>query len=152
MKNDTQKVIRHSITHFLSRREHGFFELTQKLAQKGFDESDIVVLLEQFKQSDIQSDYRFAQMRIRSGVSKGQGLKRIKEGVKQLRVDQQDFARALSECEVDWFELAHTVKVKRFGENIVSDPKDKAKQQRFLQYRGFSFEQIDHALTNTTNL
>jgi len=35
-----------------------------------------------------------------------------------------------------------TVRCKRFGEQSPTDIKDRAKQQRFLQSRGFTHEQI----------
>ena len=46
----------------------------------------------------------------------------------------------------DWFVLAKQVAEKKYKGQKATDPKEYAKQVRFLQYRGYSFEQIDHAL------
>ena len=147
MTEDKHKVIRHAITQLLSRREHGFYELLQKLAIKGFTQEDVFPVLSQFQQADIQSDARFADMQVRNGISKGHGVSRIREVLKQHRVTSDDITNAFSENSIDWFELALQVKQKKFGEAVATESKQIAKQQRFLQYRGFSFEQINHALT-----
>jgi regulatory protein len=43
---------------------------------------------------------------------------------------------------VDWYELAAQVSTKRFGHQAPADAKEKAKRSRFLQQRGFDFDQI----------
>lgn len=151
MTEDNHKVIRHTLTQLLSRREHGFNELLFKLQQKGFEVGEVLPVLQQFKEANIQSDSRFAEMHYRAGINKGQGQTRIKEVLKQHKIDDCDALAGFSEIEVDWFELAWVVKCKKFGELPPKDTKEKAKQQRFLLYRGFSYEQIEHALTNEVN-
>ena len=54
----------------------------------------------------------------------------------------------LDQAEVDWFELAKTTAQQKFGDNYPVDVKEKAKRIRFLQYRGFSFDQINYAIEN----
>lgn len=149
MTEDIRKVIRHTLTQLLSRREHGYDELIQKLKQKGFVEDQFIDVLDKFRDADIQSDERFAEMHVRNGIAKGQGLQRIKETLRQLRVTDVNYQAICHELDIDWFALAVKVRIKRFGTETPADSKDKAKQQRFLQYRGFSFEQIEHALTST---
>jgi regulatory protein len=53
---------------------------------------------------------------------------------------------AFSEAEVDWLAVAKTVRHKKFGDGKPADYKERARQARFLQYRGFSGEQIHSAL------
>ena len=57
-------------------------------------------------------------------------------------------AEAFKAAEIDWFALAVTVRCKRFGEAVPADFKERAKQQRFLQYRGFSHEQITESFNH----
>ena len=45
---------------------------------------DCAPVVEEFKQAGIQSDARFAEMKVRSGVAKGQGPARIKAECQQL--------------------------------------------------------------------
>ena len=47
---------------------------------------------------------------------------------------------------IDWVEQAYQLKVKKFGEEVEKDPKLKAKQMRFLQYRGFDLDVIMKAI------
>ncbi len=46
----------------------------------------------------------------------------------------------------DWSALALEVRRKKFGEIEPVDLKDKARQMRFLQYRGFESDQVRAAL------
>lgn len=52
--------------------------------------------------------------------------------------------------EVDWLTLAVETRVKKFGSAIPTTPKEKARQLRFLQYRGFDtsvcFDALQHDL------
>jgi len=48
----------------------------------------------------------------------------------------------------DWFELARQVRVRKFGENLPAEFAEKARQMRFLQYRGFDAEQIQVAVSS----
>ena len=54
----------------------------------------------------------------------------------------------LNEAGVDWFKLAKDTAQLKFGSDHEVDAKEKAKRMRFLQYRGFSFDQINYALNN----
>ena len=44
---------------------------------------------------------------------------------------------------IDWFDLAKEVREKMFGQNLPLDYKTQSKQKRFLQSRGFAFDQIN---------
>lgn len=46
----------------------------------------------------------------------------------------------------DWYAKALTVKIKKYGQNTPKDYKEKAKQMRFLQSRGFNFDEINYAM------
>ena len=46
----------------------------------------------------------------------------------------------------DWDALARETRVKRFGRSLPDDFKEKARQMRFLEYRGFGHDQIRRAL------
>src|SRR5690606_42119857 len=48
----------------------------------------------------------------------------------------------LDAADPDWFELASAEKQKRFGAAAPANMKEKARQVRFLQYRGFTQAQI----------
>lgn len=54
---------------------------------------------------------------------------------------------AMEEEPQDWFELARTAAEKKFKGMKAKDQKEYAKQVRFMQYRGYSFDQISYALS-----
>ena len=52
---------------------------------------------------------------------------------------------ALEDANPDWYALASEQRVKKFGPDAPSDFKEKARQMRFLQYRGFEQDHIQKA-------
>ncbi|WP_230655874.1 regulatory protein RecX [Psychrobacter sp. I-STPA10] len=142
--------------YYLSCREHSAAELKQKLLDKEQDPAKIDALLIEFAEKGYQSEMRTALMLIREGIRKHRGRTRIKQEFYQRQVDIPcnideliDMANAESKTftdmmatddlveGVDWLKLAVEARVKKYGEDIPSTPKDKARQLRFLQYRGF---------------
>ncbi|MDC8830528.1 regulatory protein RecX [Alteromonas gilva] len=147
MTDCPRKIIMESITRMLARREHAYHELLRKLSQKGFALADCVPVVDEYKSAGIQSDARYAEMRVRSGINKGHGPARLKADCQQWDIDERYVTQAFEECQADWFELAVVVRHKRFGTGAARDSKDKSKQIRFLQYRGFYSEHIQYALS-----
>ena len=145
MTDNPRKIITESITRMLSRREHAYHELLRKLLQKGFVMADTIPVVDEFKQAGIQSDERFAEMKVRSGIAKGQGPARLKAECQQFSIDEHLLEQAILETGVDWFELAKQVRLKRFGLKVPETDKEKFKQIRFLQYRGFYSDHIQYA-------
>lgn len=155
--------------YYLSRREHSAEELRQKLIDKEQDPVKIDELLVEFAEKGYQSDYRTALMLIREGIRKRYGRVRIKNDFYKRKVampsnidelidmamdDNEEFADVLSDNDlvegVDWLRLAVEARVKKYGEDIPNEQKEKARQLRFLQYRGFQpdicFEAIKYNL------
>lgn len=130
----------------LARREHAFEEVLRKLAQKGFTGELALDIVEEFRQAGIQSDARFAEMKVRAAASKGQGPARIMGECQQLGIDESLISEAMAENDIDWFALAKSVKEKKYGTEPEHDFKQKQKQMRFLQYRGFEQSHIMYAI------
>lgn len=150
MSEDNEKQVRHTITQLLSRREHGFYELIEKLKQKGFDECLAAQVVEKFRLADLQNDERYAHAMLRNAVAKGQGRLRFVNQLKQMRIDDAIIRVALDAEAIDWYALAVKVKYKKFGEYYASnDFKTMQKQRRFLAYRGFDQDEIEYAISAT---
>ncbi|UPQ88339.1 recombination regulator RecX [Vibrio sinaloensis] len=130
----------------LSRRDHGEYELYQKLALKGYDQQEIQQAVNFCQDHNYLDDLRYAKSQIRQHVYKGHGERRIRQELQQKRVADSVVEAALVEEQQDWFELAKQAAQKKFKGNRAKDQKEYAKQVRFLQYRGYSFEQISYAL------
>jgi regulatory protein len=63
---------------------------------------------------------------------------RLRQELMARGVADEYIEQALAESECNWQALAEQVRRKRFGGQMPKDFKEKAKQLRFLQYRGFS--------------
>jgi len=132
----------------LARREHSAVELKMKLSKADFDGDEIDDLLVQLAEANLQSDERFAENYLRYRAQRGYGFQRIRQELKERGVATDIIDSALEQSDMDWFSLAATVRCKRFGEQEPQDFKERAKQQRFLQYRGFTHEQITESFNN----
>lgn len=125
----------------LARREHSVAELVRKLSAD-FEYDDIIIAINKLTEKNLQSDQRFAENYLRYRSQRGFGYQKIRQEIKTRGVDAELISDALAESDIDWFALAAGVRCKRFGEKEPEDYKQRAKQQRFLQYRGFTHEQI----------
>lgn len=146
MSEFERNVIIDTITRMLARREHSVAEIERKLAQKGIPESEYSQVLQEFIENDVQSNRRYAESRARSMVTRGSGPVKIRGDLQQRGVNEADIDAALSEVDVDWFQLAIEVKVKKFGRGAAQDYALRMKQMQFLRYRGFTMEHIEFAV------
>ena len=92
------------------------------------------------------SDARFAEAYLSMRAAKGYGPLRIRMELQERGVDEALISDCLAAAEQDWFAAANAVRRKRFGATLPADFEERAKQARFLQYRGFSTEQVKTAL------
>ncbi len=131
---------------YLARREHSRDELLRKLQKTGFHHDVAVDAVEQLREDGLQSDRRFVEAFVQSRIQQGKGPTRILADLSQRGVREGVVHEVLSETEQDWFALARDVRRKKFGESGPKDLKGKARQMRFLQYRGFESDQVRAAL------
>jgi regulatory protein len=121
----------------LIRREHSVFELTQKLKNKEFDSVEIAKTISTLIEQNYQSDERFTADFIQMRFNQGKGTIKISFDLKQRGINNFDLS------EFDFYTLAKKIRKQKFGKQQPKDYKEKAKQQRFLQSRGFNFEHIN---------
>lgn len=124
----------------LAKREYSKHDLTQKLLQYGADAQEVAQLVNELEQENYQSDTRMAGMLVRQQIRQGRGLQRIRQALKKHEIAPELAESELSD--VDWFQEALQLKIKKFGIDIATEPKEQARQIRFLQYRGFSMDVI----------
>jgi len=123
----------------LMRREHSKLELRQKLNLKEFDDAVINDSISLLAEQKYQSDERFSEAFILMRFNQGKGPVKISMELKSRGISKFDLTL------FNWFELAKDVKCKKFGDSKFSDYKEKTKQKRFLQSRGFGFDEINQA-------
>lgn len=140
----TGQKLRATAFALLAKREYSKRDLQQKLVELGANTDDAEVLVDELAEQNYQSDERMAGIVVRSQIKQGRGLVRVKQALKKYHLDESLAEDSLQE--VDWLQQAYQLKVRKFGTDISKDPKIKAKQIRFLQYRGFSFDIIMQAI------
>ncbi|ENW51623.1 recombination regulator RecX [Acinetobacter baumannii] len=128
----------------LTRRDYSKAELIEKLARYAQNIEEVKQLVEVLSEQNYQSDQRVAEQMLASQIRKGKGPKRIQQALKIKQIENDLIADEIQE--IDWVEQAYQLKVKKFGEAVEKDPKLKAKQIRFLQYRGFDLDVILKAI------
>jgi|TARA_B110000444_G_C18852046_1_gene606635 regulatory protein len=127
----------------LARREHSFDDLLQKLVKIFPDESKLIYdVIINLKDLNLQSDLRFAEMLAGTRIRKGYGPNRILAELKNYKISNDMAEKVISECGVDWFELARKVMIKKYGYSDSYEFNKKVKINNFLQYRGFKSEHI----------
>ena len=130
----------------LARREHSRLELERKLAARGFPPESIGSTLDELEESGALASARFTESFIRARADKGQGPVRIRAELVERGVDREQAAELLRAADIDWIAVASSVRDKRFGARRPRDFKERARQTRFLEYRGFDRGQIGRAL------
>ncbi|MEO8467864.1 MAG: regulatory protein RecX [Gammaproteobacteria bacterium] len=130
----------------LARREHSRLELERKLARRGFPKDVIAPALDALEHSGVLVATRFTESFIRSRIAKGQGPTRIRAELAERGVAGEQTVQLLRGGDVDWLATARAVRRKRFGDEPPRDFRERAKQARFLQYRGFTSDQVRAAL------
>ncbi|OEY95432.1 RecX family transcriptional regulator [Acinetobacter proteolyticus] len=132
----------------LTRRDYSQAELISKLNQYAINPEEVVKLVEELAQQNYQSDQRVAELTLASQLRKGKGLQRIKQALKAKQLDTDLITEELQD--VDWLNQAYQLKLKKFGQEVATDPKIKARQIRFLQYRGFDMGVIMKAIARSS--
>lgn len=142
---ETPADIRHAAMDLLARREHSRYELFGKLSRRFDNKALLDQQLELLAQDNLQCDRRFCEIFVRSKCQQGQGPRRISLALKQRGVESSLVDQFLWHADINWLELLQQLYERRYRDDP-SDAKERAKRMRFLQYRGFDFEQIKQVL------
>jgi len=140
------RSIREAAMDYLSRREHATYELSQKLLAKGYESDDVSAALERLADQDLLSDSRFTEAFINQRINRGSGPLKIRAELRQKGISDAMIGTFLNERDVIWQEMALAVRAKKYGSEEPADIKERARQTRFLQSRGFSSEQTRYAM------
>ena len=133
----------------LARREHGSSELKTKLAKRfrkrDCDPNTVEQVTQQLIEEGLLSDERFAASRVRQLAGRGYGPSRIRNYLRQQRVEHliSDNMEEAFDSEVDWEAEASAVYEKKYGGAPIEGDwdarqRERGRRLRFMQYRGFS--------------
>ena len=126
----------------LARREHSERELSRKLASRGYDEAVIGETVEGLVADGLLSNDRFVESFVHSRYRRGQGPLKIRAELRERGIDDAAIEHWLAAFADQWRELAEQVRTKKFGATLPGDFRERSRQMRFLQQRGFDSEQI----------
>ncbi len=141
MSNSQKQQLRQKALDLLARREHSQLELKQKLLVRDFDPAEVDDVIAKLAAEQLQSDERFTECYIRSRANRDYGPIRIQQ---ELRL--KGIETAIDVNNQLWFDNATRAKLKKFGNSIPQDLQARAKQVNFLQYKGFTHDQINYAI------
>ena len=143
--NGHSKVRQHAMR-LLVRREHAVAELEKKLNAKDYDANIVSEVVTQLAKEGLVSDARFTEAFVRYRQNMGYGPRRIQCELRERGVSEKIQSNYLDIGDPQWFEQAARVQTKRFGDDLPEDYKERARRMRFLQYRGFTSDQIREVL------
>lgn len=136
---DAVAALRVAALRLLTRRDHSRAELAAKLAPQAESAEQLAAVLDTLQAERLLSDTRYASQRVVARAGR-YGNARLKQELRQQGIGDDDIAAALPEggdeasrCQAVW--------AKKFDQ-LPQTAEQRAKQMRFLQYRGFSGEAI----------
>lgn len=132
----------------LAKRDYASGEIKRCLKRYSSDEDSINSVMDRLISHHYLDDSRLIEKEIKKQLAKRHGPSRIKQELRQKGLELLAIEQALEDLDVDWFELAEELRIKKFGDELPTDPKEKAKQIRYLQYRGHIMGIIMELLSN----
>ena len=139
---DTLVAVRRTAMDLLARREHGRVELTRKLRQRGALPEMIDTALDRLTEEGLLSESRYLESFVSYRSRSGYGPLRIREELTQRGLQRTDIELALRESGINWQEQLEDTWRRKFSGHLPIDARERAKQGRFLSYRGYSMEMI----------
>ncbi|OGI41393.1 MAG: hypothetical protein A2140_02130 [Candidatus Muproteobacteria bacterium RBG_16_62_13] len=132
----------------LARREHSPGEMREKLDRKHCPAEIAEQVIQRLIAERLLSEERFVEGYVQARRRRGYGPVRIREELRQRGVDKGAIEPWLDAGSRDWLEDLRRVRRKKFGAKLPGDFSERARQARFLQYRGFTAEQIQKVLSS----
>jgi regulatory protein len=129
----------------LARRDYSSTELARKLQERGADAAHLGEVLERLFAEKLLDDARYIDKFIRSHAGRGHGPLRVRSELWQVGLSGPLVEEAIT-AYPEWQSVAHTARLKKFGPKPPASAAERARQMRFLSYRGFTSAQVRGAL------
>jgi regulatory protein len=120
------------------------------LLSRGFDPQAAQEALQQLAAEGALSDERFAEALVRARVDRGYGPLRIAAELARRGVPEDLVRRQLDPHADDWAARAAQARRRHFGTDVPAEPRERARQARYLQQRGFTAEQVRASLARVS--
>ena len=135
------KSIRAAAVTLLARRDYLRAELGERLRTRGFEAAATAEVLAALTAERLLDDARCAERFVAYRAERGHGPLRIGRDLRAQGAEPALIDAALA-AGPDWRTLACQVRRRKFGAAAPAGWAEKARQARFLQYRGFSSDDI----------
>jgi regulatory protein len=116
------------------------------MLKKGCAEAIAAEVVRQLETERLLSDDRFMESLIQARRNRGYGPLRIQKELQEKGVAPEAIANWLDATSREWVDDIRRVQRKKFGGRIPRSYAERARQARFLQYRGFTYDQIQQLL------
>ena len=140
MTSRTEPSLRARAMRFLARREHSREELRRKLAAKVQEGENLEAVLDDLARDGWLSDARYAELAIRTRARRF-GPRMLAHKLREKGVGDEAITAAFAAAGAEGFSNIERIWATRFRAPA-ADEREKARQVRFLQSRGFSLEEI----------
>ncbi len=129
---------------YLAAREHSRSELMRKLAPHAEDRTEIERVLDDLQSRGFLSEERFVASVVHRRAA-GHGAARIRQELSLKGITADRMRAPLEELQSSELARAHAVWARRFG-SPATEPREQARQMRFLMARGFSGDVVRRVL------
>ena len=126
----------------LARREHSAQELRRKLLGREYTADSIDRVVKQLQQDRLQSDTRFTESYVNHRVGAGIGPLKIRFELQQKGIGDALADQYLEPLAEHWDSMMAEQRERKYGNTIPAEYRERMKQARFLQNRGFSPESV----------
>ena len=140
--------LRKTAMDYLARREHGEQELVRKLGSRGFDAGMVETAVAELKADGLLSDSRFAEAFVNSRFQRGSGPQKIQAELRERGIEAGLISLCIEAYDDQWRQRVREVREKKFGADLPGDFRERSRQMRFLQQRGFTADQISAVFKN----
>ena len=137
-----QPSARNKAMDLLARREHSEQEIRHKLRSREFDEDAIESAVDGLKEDGLLSDQRFTEAYVYQRFNAGYGPLKIRYELQQKGVESALVDACLMPLDDEWQQSMQQQRARKFGAALPEDYRERMKQARFLQNRGFSPESV----------
>ena len=131
---------------FLARREHTGKEILSKLQNRVESVELLKAEIDKLEEEGLIDNKRFAEQYIYSRSLRGYGPLRIEQELKQRGVNENVSQPLMHD--MDWTSFAIEVLKKKTGGIFPDETKQILKIKKFMNYRGFNFNQIEEAFSS----
>jgi regulatory protein len=149
--HNSLEKIRRVVLNWLTRRDYSRHEILIKLKTKGYSPKDSESVVTELVQTGLIDEHRFIENYIYWRRGKGYGPLRISMELQARGLTSDVIAERLQITDNAWFTEARKVWHKHFKGRLPDNFKDRAKQMRFLQYRGYTREHIESVFGSEDN-